>query len=469
MGQSYDKFCFSTNPGQNGGPKIEHKHKFDSIKFHILTSPNIKSAWINSVSSKFGYIQRPTKVPNEALSQHIIWPLSYLYSDAKHLWPEKLGTFNQVTFPNNDFAKSMLLFDRKPAIWNKEKGTFVFVDGLGDLNPFLKNSQILKYKVKFVIAEISTQITGQDNLVNSQFTIGKCKVHQTCTSMIDFSFPLGVEWYTRKLQEMKNNLKIDIFIFTSSQLLRTSPPSSDDNIFDEMVVKYPSFMTSYYAQFAEQVGGGNYILESGYKTQNIPAFIRIQFDGHNMDQALKQLIPRILTLSIAGYQFTIPELINIELKNNNMDSSYLIKWIQAITFMPSVEIPSHPLIFTDANIHAAISQCYRLRKRLFNNDTIYPNMPELVQKWIHNGEPIIRPMWFEDSNYYSINDQYMLGPNLLVAPIVDMSSPDNRMVYFPKGDWLLLDGTNRTFGEKMFQQIYVLPGESLYFLKIKSF
>ena len=47
----------------------------------------------------------------------------------------------------------------------------------------------------------------------------------------------------------------------------------------------------------------------------------------------------------------------------------------------------------------------------------------------------MRPLWYEfpeDDGAYGINDQYMLGPEYLVAPVT-IQNQTSRAVYFPKG------------------------------------
>lgn len=53
------------------------------------------------------------------------------------------------------------------------------------------------------------------------------------------------------------------------------------------------------------------------------------------------------------------------------------------------------------------------------------------------GHPLLRPLFFEfpqDRNSWFIEDQYLLGVDLLVAPL--FSSASERQVYLPPGDWV---------------------------------
>ena len=53
-----------------------------------------------------------------------------------------------------------------------------------------------------------------------------------------------------------------------------------------------------------------------------------------------------------------------------------------------------------------------------------------------NGTPIMRPMFFEfpeDRTAWYLDQQYMFGPDLLVAPVFEMSGQVE--FYLPEGTW----------------------------------
>jgi len=67
--------------------------------------------------------------------------------------------------------------------------------------------------------------------------------------------------------------------------------------------------------------------------------------------------------------------------------------------------------------------------------TMLPYIQELATNVTKSGVPTMRPLWYEfpeDDGAYGINDQYMLGPKYLVAPVT-IQNATSRKVYFPKG------------------------------------
>jgi alpha-D-xyloside xylohydrolase len=77
--------------------------------------------------------------------------------------------------------------------------------------------------------------------------------------------------------------------------------------------------------------------------------------------------------------------------------------------------------------------------------------------------PLLRPIWFaapDEEALYAINDEWLLGPDLLVAPIV-ASGATTRSVTLPPGEWV--DGwTGRTFRGVIAEHAAPCPGIPLF-------
>jgi alpha-glucosidase len=70
-----------------------------------------------------------------------------------------------------------------------------------------------------------------------------------------------------------------------------------------------------------------------------------------------------------------------------------------------------------------------------------PYLYDLFKEMSENGLPIMRPLVMEyefDSKTEEINDEFMVGTNLLIAPIVNQGQRV-RSVYLPKGQWIYKD------------------------------
>jgi myogenesis-regulating glycosidase len=70
-------------------------------------------------------------------------------------------------------------------------------------------------------------------------------------------------------------------------------------------------------------------------------------------------------------------------------------------------------------------------------------MAVYIEKLIENfnGEPLIRPIWWlepKNQEIFSIDDQFLIGDQILAAPILDEGAT-SRKIYIPIGDWYEMD------------------------------
>jgi alpha-D-xyloside xylohydrolase len=76
-----------------------------------------------------------------------------------------------------------------------------------------------------------------------------------------------------------------------------------------------------------------------------------------------------------------------------------------------------------------------MKKYLLMRERLRPYIRSLMQNAHDSGDPVIRPMIYEfhqDKNCTAMADQYMFGPDLLVAPVLELKARE-RTVYLPGG------------------------------------
>jgi alpha-D-xyloside xylohydrolase len=81
-----------------------------------------------------------------------------------------------------------------------------------------------------------------------------------------------------------------------------------------------------------------------------------------------------------------------------------------------------------ADTQALLSDMVRYRANVLK-----PYIAALARNVSAEGVPTMRPLWYEfpqDPAAYDVNDQYLLGPELLVAPVT-VQGATNRSVVFP--------------------------------------
>jgi alpha-glucosidase (family GH31 glycosyl hydrolase) len=78
------------------------------------------------------------------------------------------------------------------------------------------------------------------------------------------------------------------------------------------------------------------------------------------------------------------------------------------------------------------------RKYLELRSGLMPYIYTAAKAACETGVPILRAMWLhypDDPNAVGLGDQYLWGPDLLVAPVVEKGAT-SRSVYLPKGTWI---------------------------------
>ena len=90
----------------------------------------------------------------------------------------------------------------------------------------------------------------------------------------------------------------------------------------------------------------------------------------------------------------------------------------------------------DNEIWSFGDKAYEILKNLIDfRETMRPYVRALMQEAHEDGAPVMRTMFFafpEDEATWDLRDQYMFGPDVLVAPVLDAGAVQ-RAVYLPKG------------------------------------
>ena len=186
-------------------------------------------------------------------------------------------------------------------------------------------------------------------------------------------------------------------------------------------------------------------------------------DNFSLWHHLRYSIPQILSLSMSGFMFN-----GVDIGGFGGDSNkeLLIRWLEANLFIPFLR--NHSTLHTKAQEPYAYDEetLNIFKKYLKIRYEFIPYLYNLAQEMSFKGEPIVSPLFYhfeDDENTLEINDEYMVGDSLLVAPILDKDAR-KRMIYLPKGTWIDLFTGKKYIGGK-----YIIFAENLaesgYFIK----
>jgi alpha-D-xyloside xylohydrolase len=80
-----------------------------------------------------------------------------------------------------------------------------------------------------------------------------------------------------------------------------------------------------------------------------------------------------------------------------------------------------------------------LVKYLRIREVLRPYIRELMQEAHKNGAPVMRPMFYEfpeDEPCWELKDQYMFGPDILVAPVMEAGAARRQVYLPPPWEWV---------------------------------
>lgn len=125
------------------------------------------------------------------------------------------------------------------------------------------------------------------------------------------------------------------------------------------------------------------------------------------------------------------------------DGQVLARWLEFAAFSPVMEILSQTNLQPwdwDAHVAGGGSGTKLLdlyRRYAVLHMSLFPYRYAAAQEAAATGMPILRALpllYQEDGTARSVKDEYLFGPELLVAPVTDANT--RRVVYLPKGDWV---------------------------------
>lgn len=88
-----------------------------------------------------------------------------------------------------------------------------------------------------------------------------------------------------------------------------------------------------------------------------------------------------------------------------------------------------------------------LKKYLFIRENLRPYIRDCMAEASKTGSPVMRPMFYdfpEDKTCWEVEDQYMFGPDLIVAPVMEVDMTE-RKIYLPQGTRFTDAYTKKTY------------------------
>ena len=248
-------------------------------------------------------------------------------------------------------------------------------------------------------------------------------------------------WYQQLLTNLRQNYGISSFKFDAGEV--DFLPAA---YFLQNMTENPGAYSAAYAMMAFDADRTvrNLEVRVGVRTQHLPVFLRMMDKDSRWDyqNGLRTLIPHVLFYGIIGYPFALPDMIGGNAYALRPTKELFIRWLGVNVFLPSIQFSITPWDYDNETVNIA-------RDMLALRERYAEQLINLGQQATIDGSPIIRPLWWiapEDDIAQSIDTEFLVGDNILVAPVLDENAV-SRDIYLPFGNWHdELRGDNKTAG-----------------------
>ena len=248
--------------------------------------------------------------------------------------------------------------------------------------------------------------------------------------LVDVTNPVGRDWYRGKLKELQalgaDGFKIDGGDYKyqpAAEIAQWHEFKGESGYSDELLSVF------------EEVAPGQCETRTAWLSQRRNILWRQGGkDSHwGSDNGLRAMIALGLHMSLMGYDIFIPDMIPGRVQTMASDfplpsDELMVRWTEASVFMPIPQFSYLPWNYA-AGTEAVVRAYAQLHKAL---------QPYLAQHARGRTKPLLRPVWYDfpgEENLYTVQDEWLLGPDLLVAPVV-VAGATARRVVLPPGSWI---------------------------------
>jgi alpha-glucosidase (family GH31 glycosyl hydrolase) len=336
---------------------------------------------------------------------------------------------------DNGFPPGVIMIDDN---WQEDYGTWKFKAAeFSNPKKMVEKLQELGFKVMlwvcpFVSAdspnyrflEMENALLMEDNEEKNPAII---RWWNGASALLDFTNPFAEKWFVYQLKSLVETFNIDGFKFDAG----------DPNFYNGKIISNRRITPNEHSELFAKIGLEFPLNEyrACWKMGGQPLAQRLRDKRHDW-QDLKLLIPGIIAQGLMGYQFTCPDMIGggeygsfLNLKT--IDEELIVRSAQCSALMPMMQFSVAPWrILTKENIEIC-REMADLHKKMGSE------ILKLANESAFSGEPIVRNMEyvFPHEGYSEIKDQFMLGNDILVAPVLEKNTY-GREIVFPSGKWL---------------------------------
>jgi alpha-glucosidase len=269
----------------------------------------------------------------------------------------------------------------------------------------------------------------------------------------DFTLPRARAWWAKNLAVFMEESGLD-GAWLDMNDPSTGWSSSEEMLFHEGKIPHAKFHNQYghfmakASREAFALGGRNeepFLLTRSASTGTQRYSAVWTGDNFSNWSHLRMSIPMTLNLGLSGVAFNGPDVGGFA---GNTDEELLTRWFQAGFLFPFFR--NHTICHSKTQEPWEFSpKCLqRVRDVILTRYRLLPYLWSCFAEHAATGDPVLRPLAYawDDPAFENIDDQYLVGSHIMVAPIVEPEGTANvdmvrgekrqiRHVALPPGDW----------------------------------
>ena len=249
------------------------------------------------------------------------------------------------------------------------------------------------------------------------------------SAALDLSNPVDMEWIKSQCQHLIDTYGVDGFKFDAG----------DSMYYRESDKTYggvnPNEQSELWAKLGLEFPYNEY--RACFKCAGRPLVQRLCDKNHSWtNNGINTLVPNMLAQGILGYAYGCPDMVGGGQYTDflpgslKLDEELFVRYCAAATLMPMIQFSAAPWRVLDSEHYNCVLKLLELRRKF------EPDIMKLVRESAETGEPAVRYMEyvFPNSGFERVTDQFMLGDDILVAPVT-VKGATGREVILPYGSW----------------------------------
>ena len=254
---------------------------------------------------------------------------------------------------------------------------------------------------------------------------------QAGNAIVDFTNPAARIWFKSKLKPLLD-MGVDCFKTDFGERIPTDAVYFDGSDAEQMHNLYTQLYNETVYELLLEHNAEDALVFARSATvggQKMP----VHWGGDNTStfESMAESLRGGLSLGLGGFGFWSHDIGGFE---GNPDPAVFKRWVAFGA------LSSHSRLHGNESVRvpwAFDEEAVDVTRRFIKlKATLMPYLYKVAIEATEKGLPMMRPMLMEfpeDRNCWNVDEQYMLGPSLLVAPV--MNAEGTKQVYLPKGNW----------------------------------